>query len=116
VVTSSAIAWTRGNYAQIIPWNVLPTPIWINGIIINNMVIDTEYEVLIGLGGAGSEIGRISVTHETHDSNLSCFIPISPAFKVPANLRVGACCATENAAADTCTIKISYKLFVAANS
>ena len=108
-VLSSAVAWTQGNYAEVVPVNTIKTGFFITGIVINNMVIDSEYEVDIATGAGGSEVVIATVTHETNDTNLSSVIPINPPIKIPSNTRVSTRCATENAAGDTCTIKVMYK-------
>jgi len=109
-LVSSAVAWTIGNYVEIIPVDTIKTQFFITGIVLNNLVIDSEYEVTIATGLAASEIDIITVTHETNDTNLSVNIPISPPIKVSSNTRISASAATENAAADTCTIKLMCKV------
>jgi len=109
-LTSSATAWTQGSYAEVIPANTIHSTCWVTGIILNNLVVDSEYEVALAIGLAASEIVKATVTHETHDANLAHEIPIFPAIKIPANARVACSCATENAAGDTCTVKLKYRL------
>ena len=109
-LTSSAVAWTQGAYTEVLPVSTIKNRFFITGIILNNMVIDSEYEVDIATGAAASEVVMVTVSHETHDTNLSCIIPISPPIKISSNTRISARCASENAAGDTCTIKLMYKL------
>ena len=109
VLTSSATAWTMGSYTEIIPIVTIKEMFYLTGIVLNNMVIDSEYEVNIATGSAASEIVVGTVTHETNDTNLSVVFPISPPIKVSSRTRISARVATENAAADTCTIKLMYK-------
>ena len=110
VATSSAVAWTMGNYIEIIPVNTVKTMFYLTGIVINNMVIDTEYEINIATGLGAAEVIIGTFTHETHDTNLSCIIPLNTPLKVSSNTRISVRCASENAAPDTCTIKLMYKL------
>jgi len=110
VSTSSAVAWTMGNYVEIIPVDTITTMYYITGIVINNMVIDTEYEVNVATGLGAAEVIVGTFTHETHDTNLSCIIQLSPPLKISSNTRISVRCATENAIADTCTIKLMYKI------
>lgn len=110
VATSSAVAWTMGNYIEIIPVNSVKNMYYITGIVVNNMVIDSEYEINIATGLGAAEVIIGTFTHETHDTNLSCIIPLSQPLKVSSNTRISARCASENAAPDTCTIKLMYKL------
>ncbi|MCK5601499.1 hypothetical protein KAR91_06515 [Candidatus Pacearchaeota archaeon] len=109
-ITSSAVAWTMGNYTEIVPVDTIKTQFFLTGIILNNLVADSEYEVDIATGLAAAEVVIATATHETHDANLSIVIPISPPIKISSNTRLSARAATENAAGDTCTVKLMYKV------
>ncbi len=92
-----------------IPVDTILTTFYLTGIVINNMLIDTEYEIDIATGTAASESIIATVTHETHDTNLSHGITFPVPIKVSSRTRVSARCATENVAAQTCTMKLRYK-------
>lgn len=109
-ITSSATAWVKGSYTEVIPVDTITERFYITGLVINNLVVDSEYEVDIGTGAAASETVVATDTHETHDSNLSKTLLFIPPIEIGANTRVAVRAATQNAVADTCTVKVKYKL------
>lgn len=110
LVTSSNVAWTKGAYAQIVAVDTITERFYITGLVVNNMVIDSEYELDIGIGAALAEVIIATDTHETNDTNLSKTLLFIPPIEVNANTRIAVRAATQNAVADTCTVKVKYKL------
>jgi len=110
IVTSSNVAWTKGAYAQVVPVDTITERFYITGLVVNNMVIDSEYELDIGIGAALAEVIIATDVHETNDTNLSKTLLFIPPIEVNANTRIAVRAATQNAVADTCTVKVKYKL------
>lgn len=108
LLTSNVAAWTKGNYAQVVPASTISTTFYITGVVLFGLTANTEYEVDIATGAAASESVVATVFHKTDNANLAheCLFPVP--IKVSSNARISARCA-DGTGGLTCLVKIRYK-------
>lgn len=108
LLTSSAVAWTKGSYSEIVASSGYST-IWLTGIVLNSMPISVEMEVDIATGAAGSESVIATVAHIQDSGSRAMEYTLSPPIKVAAGTRLSGRVAKATAAAGTLRVKLRYK-------
>lgn len=109
LITSNVAAWTKGNYAEIIPASTITTTFYITGVVLFGLTANTEYEVDMAIGVAASESVIATVFHQTDNANLAheCLFPAP--IKVGSGTRISARCA-DSTGGLTCRAKVRYKV------
>jgi hypothetical protein len=108
-VTSSAVADTLGNYAEIVPASTITSDFDIHFINIEAVSAAATYELV--LYDTTTEIGRIRFTAVGTPNNIT--FPTRPLITpvVAKNKQIQAKLASDNAVADTATISIEYHTY-----
>lgn len=105
-LTAGTPAWTKGSYAEIVPANTIKTTFYLTGVVIDDTA-SSKYEIDIATGGAGSESNIYTVAVP---AGFTGVLSITPPIKIPSRTRVAGRCATSSGVADTCTVKMLYKV------
>jgi hypothetical protein len=109
IVTSSATAWTLGNYAEVIPGGTVTEDFDIHWIVVEGASADATYEIVLYKSTTEIARTRITIPDFANIVMLQSVPILSPV--VDGNYQIQAKVATENAAADTITISVGYHTY-----
>ena len=108
-LTTAAVAWTFGAYAEVVPANTFPQVFWINGLYVYPDDVPVEYIIQIAYGAAASEtiVATIPFKMDTGDESNTMFFP--QPIKMAANTRISMRATSNVANADVCNVRAMIK-------
>ena len=105
----SGIAWTLGNFVEIIPANTITSPFDIHWLILENVTDDEVYEMVFY--AVEVEIARIRVGVQPGVGNTVVLSPVPVQMEIQlANTQIQAKLASSGAA-ETATISVAYHTY-----
>ena len=105
----SGIAWTLGNFVEIVPANTIASPFDIHWLVVENVTDDEVYELVFY--AAEVEISRLRFGAQPGVANVVSVAPLPTLMEVqPANTQIQAKLASSGAA-ETATISVIYHTY-----
>ena len=108
-VTADAASWTLGSFTEVVPADTIASVFDIHWVSLEGISANGVYELVLYYGDTDIECGRDRFTKNANlDSTLN--VPMQTPL-IPANSKIRAKLASDNAVADTVDISLFYHVY-----